>query len=342
MIFPIQIRNCKNLPKEVWHPSVVYCREGWSGHVWWMSETPYTPGFIPPYTDRWELPCIHYSDDGIRWHPIEVNPIDDLNEGDIKARNYLSDPHLVLHDGVMYCYYRKTILIDGKLEGNKTLLYRKKSVDGQYWSERELVVDLQDENDVVIWGEQIISPSVRWDENKCFFECWYVDGSGYAMDRGVRYSTSKDGLKWEKAVRCELPMDNDLPWHLDVQSYNGVYYMLCYSDNNALMLYTSVDGVNFQYQNTILHSMPNTFFSERIYRSCSVWDGQKYRIYFPGYDGKLSRIGLIETDDWSHYRMISVWWNFDYHIDIIKLRLSKWTKSNKRAIKTFVRSFIKK
>ena len=338
MQVPIRILNTKGLPKDVWHPSVVYMPEGWNGHRWWMSETPYSPRHIPPYTDRWELPCIHYSNDGLKWNPIKHNPIDDLTQEDIAQHNYLSDPHLVLKGGVIYCYYRHTFLKNRQLLGNKTILYRKHSADGENWSERELVADLRNEDDVAIWGEQIISQSILWNEKKQIWECWYVDGSGDKLDRGVRYVVSVDGVHWEKYKQCVVVIENDLPWHIDVQIYGGVYHMLCYTDNNKLALYTSDNGIDFVFKNVVLTPQPNTFYWERIYRSCSVFDGKKYRIYFSGYDGELGRIGVIETEDWKSYNMKSVWWNIDYYTELM---VCKW-KAFKRNVKQVIKQTLYK
>ena len=333
MILPVRILNSKGLPKDVWHPSVVYTPRRWNGHRWWMSESPYSPRHIAPYTDRWELPCIHYSDNGLTWKPVAGNPIDDITAEDIEQHNYLSDPHLVFKDGVLYCYYRYTLLENRQLRGNKTLLYRKSSTDRQHWSERELIADLRKKEDVAIWGEQIISQSVLWNEAKQMWECWYVDGSGDKIDRGIRYVTSKDGVHWEKYKQCVVSLENDLPWHVDVQIYAGIYHMLCYTDDNKLLLYTSGNGIDFEYRNVVLIPQPNTFYWERIYRACSVFDGRKYRIYFSGFDGELGRIGMLTTDDWKNYKNYSMWWNLDYYSEKIKSRMQYRKQTIKRSVK---------
>lgn len=333
MIAPICILNTEGLPKDVWHPSVVYIPQGWNGHRWWMSETPYSPRHIPPYTDRWELPCIHFSDDGLTWKPIVHNPIDNLSDEDIEQHNYLSDPHLVMKDGILFCYYRHTILENCQIQGNKTLLYRKSSKDGLHWSDREVIADLRTKEDMTIWGEQIISQSVLWNKSKQVWECWYVDGSGYKSDRGIKYVTSIDGVHWEKYMQCVILMDNNHPWHIDVQVYSGIYYILCYTDNNTLLLYTSNDGIDFVFKKGILTSQPNTFFEDKIYRSCSVCYGKKYRIYFSGYDGYCGYIGLLETKDWNNYKLNSVWWNIDYYCDVIERKMKSLKRAIKQAIK---------
>lgn len=336
MQVPIRILNTKGLPKDVWHPSVVYMPEGWNGYRWWMSESPYSPRHIAPYTDRWELPCIHYSDDGLTWKSIAGNPIDDITADDIEKHNYLSDPHLAMKDGVLYCYYRLSLLENRQRKGNKTLLYRKHSTDGQHWSEREVIADLRKEEDISLWGEQIISQSVLWNEKKQSWECWYIDGSGDKLDRGIRYVTSSDGVHWEKYHQCKVIVETDLPWHIDVQIYEGVYHMLCYTDNNQLLLFTSENGIDYEYRNVVLTPQPDTFYWERIYRSCSVFDGKKYRIYFSGFDDYFGRIGVVETKNWEDYRIKSVWWNMDYYAERL---ICKW-KSCKRSIRQAVKQLL--
>lgn len=115
MYTPVQIKNLSSLQPHPWHPSVVYIPEGWNGHKYWMAQTPFPPADVKPYRDRYELPCIHYSDDGIKWNPIISNPIEDLMPEEIEAHNYYSDPHLVLRDGVLECYYRYTMLQNKQL-----------------------------------------------------------------------------------------------------------------------------------------------------------------------------------------------------------------------------------
>ena len=49
-----------------YHPSVLFFPTGWCGHRYWMVETPYPIGG-KPYRDRWEIPLIHTSEDGLNW-----------------------------------------------------------------------------------------------------------------------------------------------------------------------------------------------------------------------------------------------------------------------------------
>ena len=287
-----------------WHPSVVYIADGWNGHRYWMAQTPFPPMEVLPYRDRYELPCIHYSDDGLNWQPIDGNPIVDLTQDEIDANNYYSDPHLVLKDGIMELYFRYTILTNRQLEGNKTCLLRCISSDGFNWSQPVVIADLRKQDDKAVWGEQIISQAVCWHGNQ--YRCWYVDKSSYHSDRKIRLSVSADGKTWNRNKLCMLDGPQIDPWHIDVQYYDGMYQMVVY-DMNKLSWYESEDGLHFRYVSEILQPSPHRydFFTDGLYRACSVKTDQEIRIYFSAKRKDRTYIGLLATQDRIHYRRIN-------------------------------------
>lgn len=283
-----------------WHPSVVFVADGWNGHTYWMAQTPFPPMDIEPYRDRYELPCIHYSDDGIHWKPINGNPIVDLSQEEIEAHNYYSDTHLVLKDGILELYFRYTILTNQQLVGNKTSLLRSVSYNGISWSTPQVVADLRREQDIQIWGEQIISEAVRWDGKQ--YQCWYVDKSSYLNNRHIRMTTSADGKQWTSNVLCSLEGQEIEPWHIDVQYYDGKYQMIVY-DMNKLVWYESEDGVQFNYVSDILSPSPKRydFYADGLYRACSIKTDKEIRVYFSAKRKDKSYIGLLVTKDRIHF-----------------------------------------
>lgn len=294
---PLQIKNLPECMPHPWHPSVIYTPEGWNGHRWWMAQTPFPPFDVEPYRDRYELPCIFFSDDGRRWQPIEGNPIDDIDAADIEAHNYLSDPHLVLRGGVMECYYRRSILTGRQLVGNTTQLLRKTSTDGLHWSEREVVADLREKSDNAIWGQQIISPAIHWDGQR--YRCWYVDRSGYLPNRQILMTTSIDGVAWKPYMVCQLDMPSDIdPWHIDVQYYDGGYQLLLY-DGWHLHWLDSNDGIGFRYVSKVLSPTQYfmDFYAVGLYRACSVKVGEEIWVYFSAKNAQRSSIGLLRSKD---------------------------------------------
>lgn len=303
MFTPLDIHNSPNCLPFPWHPSVIFIAEGWNGHTYWMAQTPFPPMEIAPYRDRYELPCIYYSDDGIHWKPINGNPIVDLSKEEIDAHNYYSDPHLVLKDGILELYFRYTILTNRQLVGNKTILLRSESTNGFVWSSPQVIADLRTEQDVNIWGEQIISPALRWDGNK--YQCWYVDKSSYLHDRHVRLTTSIDGKQWNQNILCSLEDRIIDPWHIDVQYYDGKYQMIVY-DMNKLVWYESEDGVHFNYVSDILSPSPKRydFYTDGLYRACSVKTNERIRVYFSAKRKDKTYIGLLATEDRIHFKPI--------------------------------------
>ena len=330
---PIYIPRVANMPNLFWHPSVVFKSDGFGGHKWWMAQTPFSPKEMQPYTDRYEMPCIHYSDDGLRWYNITNNPIDSLSKIDVEAHNYMSDPHLIYKDGKLECYYRKTFLSNKHLQGSKTLLLRKVSINGFDWSEAEVIADLSRKDDKTIWGNQIISQAIVWTGTK--YLCWYVDASYYVKKRGVRMCSSVDGKHWTPYVQCKLIGSENTPWHIDVQYYDGAYHLLCYTmDDSCVEHYLSADGVNYVYRTTIIRrsNSLSSFYRSGLYRSCFVKFDKGIRVYFSAFDGEHSYIGCLESQDGDNYRLIGHVRNLTYWCSLI-VYVAK--KIRKKIIKLF-------
>lgn len=300
---PLKIHNTPTCNPNPWHPSVIYCKESWNGHKFWMAQTPFPPYEISPYRDYYELPCIHYSDDGKEWFCIGNNPIEHLDETSVAAHNYYSDPHLIIKDGVMECFYRYTFLKAKKLEGNKTLLLRRTSIDGVHWSAREVLADLRLDDDIAHWGEQIISPAIIWDGTQ--YLCWYVDKSSYLQNRHINLCKSKDGILWSSYTQCNLDADID-PWHIDVQYFDDKYQLIVY-DMDSLYWLDSIDGINFSYTSKIMsptHYFMD-FYAEGLYRACSVKVGNKNYVYFSAKNAKRTSIGLLVSDNRKQFSSIN-------------------------------------
>lgn len=293
---PIDIEIPMSLPQHPWHPSVVYVPNGWNGHRCWMAQTPYPPFHVAPYKDRWELPCIHYSDDGLHWKSIEANPIDDLTEEQIASHGYHSDPHLVMKDGVLYCYYRLMENYD-----ELTTILRKHSVDGVHWSERD---EIKVESVRQKVESDIISPAIVWTGEK--WRMYYVDDTYTNTQRGIQVAESEDGIHFS-VVGSVWKRQEVKPWHIEVQLISKVYYLLVHDvDNNALWLYSSSDGLHFDNGKHILHASHklSDFWSHKLYRACVVKENENKHIYFSANDGMASYIGLIEENELGMFTIV--------------------------------------
>lgn len=303
---PIHIEHTTNCQPHPWHPSVVYFKNKWSGYHFWMVETPYPPFHIDPYVDRYELPCIHFSNDGLSWHSIDSNPIDDLTLDDIQQKNYYSDPHLVFKNGILECFYRFTILNQEDINERRTILYKKSSRDGGIWSPKEIVLDTLREDDVAKWGTEVVSPAIIWTGDK--YVCWYVDANGKSSNRNIRKIESVDGQVWEVSKICVIDGKTVVPWHIDVIYDNGCYRLIVYEMPGAcLSYYESLDGINFVHKCDVLKPSGRKydFYSRSLYRACIVPVNNMYHIYFSASTDTESSIGVLKTDDFQKYSLIN-------------------------------------
>lgn len=294
---PINIEIPKWLPQHPWHPSVVCEVEEWNGHRWWMVETPFPPFYVMPYKDRWELPCVHYSDDGKHWKSAGA-PIDDLTEEQIASHSYHSDPHLVMKDGVLHCYYRLMEDHDAK-----TTIIRKQSIDGVNWSEREIVII---DKDITknIYREEIISPAIVWTGKK--WRMYYVDDTFTNIERGIQMAESEDGVHFTH-VGSVWEQQEVKPWHIDVQLIDGIYYLLVHDvDHNTLTLFDSADGTRWNNGKALLKASGNLsdFWSHKLYRACVVKADEGKQMYFSCTDSMASYVGVMRQDEQGRWEVV--------------------------------------
>lgn len=294
--------QCPEGHNEPYHPSVLYFENRWAGHHYWMAQTPF-PLHPRNYRDSYENPWIYFSDDGIHFTPITDNPIDQLTSEQFTEKCWFSDPELVMKDGVLECFYRFSGYKDGEQYNQ---LYKKQSKDGIHWGERIVVVELNEQTKL-IWGDNIISQSILWDPQNGY-ECWYVDKSNWYQDRQLRYITSRDGISWNKSTICTLKGVETIPWHLHVDKDGDIYRMILFDiKRGCLDLYDSQDKHHFEFQKVILSPSRRVgdFYSNGLYRACWTKVQEHYNIYFSAYNLLETSIGLLQTTDWSEFKIIS-------------------------------------
>lgn len=265
------------------HPSVVYIENGLNGYKYWMVESPFPIGGLP-YSDRYENPCIHCSKDGVNWTtPIGlINPIDDITQSDINNKNYLSDPHLIYREDLkrLECWYRITYA----QEDNHTYILRKTSTDGVNWSNREVIYDC-----IKGTNEMIRSHGVIFEQNK--YKFLYT---GWSSE--VKYG-EWDGVSSWVFKNCTIS-DNQPIWHLDFgkNPIDNSYYMISYSSENGVKYYKSQNGTDWTFVKTLLVTGDNlTFWNTGLYRSCAVYDGLNWSLYFTATkNNKITSLGLMK------------------------------------------------
>ena len=295
-----------------YHPSVLYFQNGFGSYQYWMVQTPFPIGGLP-YRDRWECPCIYYSNDGIRWETSQkINPIDDLNLEEISHGDFFSDPHLVYRNDtkMLECWYRITrFKRDWKDEQFKypTYIVRKRSRDGFQWGDRELLIDLQGKDSL---DNMIRSPSVIWDTHNKVYRMWYVDTLPGLKNRKIISAESEDGIVWLNKRNIKMNQYID-PWHIDVNYINGKYHLINYTltGNKGINYYESYDGIEFKFIKVLLTPnvlLINSFYRAGLYRSCSVAAHDGIRVYFSASDGLKTHIGLMKGLNFETLKIISI------------------------------------
>lgn len=271
-----------------YHPAVIYAKEGWSKYKYWMAETPYSPE-TKPYRDKNECPSIHYSNDGINWEE-KHNPIDTLSCEDIKNLDYFSDPHLVMRNDTIECWYRITRRYKDFDNRKDVHLLRKKSTDGLNWTEREVLVSCAQDTSCI--GKMIVSPAIIYKDSSYYM--WYVNSEGDT--RGISFATSRNGKVWRGKTDCNIYGQEREPWHIDVAFIDGQYYLTIY-DYEDITIYRSRDKHNFHKIKTLLTpSKIGSYYGRGLYRACLIKDEQ-YKLYFSADDGFNTYIGLMAGDE---------------------------------------------
>lgn len=282
----IQTYDGSNQPT---HPKVLYFENGWAGHKYWLTYSPF-----PNNNDTYENPCIGYSEDGVSFISDGIsNPIEDTPVEDGVKVGYNSDPHLVVVDGVMECWWRTHF--QSGANANHEVIFRKTSADGVSWSEKEELFRVQDAS-----AGSCLSPAVIFEDG--IYKIWTV-----YKQQVMRYYESTTGKDWVH-IR-DINVDNpNYPaykiWHIDVISTGkGYEFVGCYhpTDNydDNRYIYYAVSADNITYSDRVLILTPGkagNFDATELYRPAILRLDNKVMIYYGCRNGWGNwRIGMIEA-----------------------------------------------
>lgn len=291
---PLRIKTFDGL-NSPFHPSVLYFADGWNGWKYWMVETPFSPK-CRPYVDRNECPSIHVSNDGKNWtEPTGLNnPLVNFGAEGEKNLDYYSDPHLVMRDGKMECWYRLTARHGDVDNRDKVSLRRIVSTDGVNWSDEEIISRLWENVDGKGLGKMVVSQALIYNPEEGY-TMWYVNSEDHQGERLVVMSTSIDGIIWTNAQECNFSKTVNA-WHIDVQiDLDGSLLMTVY-DKKGVSLWKSSDRINWEYIQTMLvpSNKVGSFYCNGLYRSCIVCQNKSYQLFFSAYDLDSTHVGLAE------------------------------------------------
>ena len=290
---PLSMRNYLGNTENV-HPKVLYIDNGFGGHKYWMAYTPY-----PHSIDRFENPCIAYSDDGLNWTNISNNPLDDP-----VGTGYNSDTHLVYRSDTdtLECWYRYY-----NTTTREKTIYRQTSTDGITWSEKESIKTFSASDDC-------LSPAIEW--NGTNYQIWCV-----SAHQEIEYYTvlPNDITNWTKVRTYNISFSDDglhvLPWHIDVINDSGNYIMLVMCRNGtqitnnkcSLFICTSTDNITYSTPYKVISG--SLGWDKYLYRSCIVKITNKYRIYYSAgsggtttiYNNAIWGIGIAESETLNNF-----------------------------------------
>lgn len=292
-----------------YHPSVLFFAEGWNGYRYWMAETPFAPVIRTTYRDRNECPSIHVSNDGIHWTEPEGlhNPLVNFGAEGERNLDYYSDPHLVMVGERMECWYRLTER-HGDMNNHSHISLRKiSSTDGVHWSLEILLNQLNENSPRKGLGISLFSPATIYEKGT--YTIWYVcPDSERQSTFCVMTAHSVDGFGWSDAKPCVLSDCRQNIWHLDVQHFDNVYWLVAYDRDSALTLYSSIDGLHFDFVRTLLtpSRVAGSFYCRGLYRACLVRTDSDYRLYFTAEETYKSHIGLMAGPSPRELKVVSV------------------------------------
>lgn len=286
---PLKIETFDGLDSP-YHPSVLYFENGWNGWKYWLAETPFSP-LCKPYRDRNECPSIHVSNDGVSWFSPSglVNPLVNLDDRGVNEYDYYSDPHLVFVEDRIECYFRLTERHGNKEDFSDVKIVRVYSTDGVQWSKMERCD----------CPNPIVSPAIVYQEGSGY-KMWYVDSESHLEQRNILFSTSSDGIHWNKPEICTLIGEKANPWHIDVQLINKRLYLTIYDFVNITLWGASNDSLTeFELKKLLLrpaNKKYGSFYSNGLYRACLVNTDSGVELFFSADDSKSTYIGRAIID----------------------------------------------
>ena len=238
------------------HPDIVYFNEGYKGHYFYMSFTPFPFG-----EDKFENPSILVSDNGVDFYE-EVHGINPIVSAPPYGHN--DDPDLLYNysNQTFHLYYLETMIPDSQ---NVVILT---SENGILWQRTAVIhYDLKNPDPF------ILSPAGIQIESE--FLLFFVNSS--IANQPIQYLRSEDGIAWNPdevyTIEYVLPQ-GFAPWHIDIFSDGNFYYLLVSANYPHTDLYIAVSSNLEQWtfrQEPILDHK-NTFLGpcDRIYRSSGV------------------------------------------------------------------------
>jgi len=232
-------------------------------------------------------------------HGIVV-PLGDSGEYDDK---YTDSPS-VINDGNVYKMW-----YDG-FDGSNIRIHYATSTDGIVWDKHGVVIDIDHTAEADVF--YVSKPCVIKDSG--IYKMWFNSFEDNVYR--VRYTTSKDGIVWDKnSVVIDFGDLIDIEEGYDIYRpsviYDGSIYKMWYDshyDKNIRIHYaTSPDGILWDKHGIVISLVDDDDYKNYIYHTenpCVIYDGKTYRMLYAGDDGGSHSIYYatsINGKIWTHH-----------------------------------------
>lgn len=234
---------------DILHPCIRYVHEGFCGHKWWLTASPYYN-----YDDSIENPILFYGDDNgdippLKWHFYDV--VEESPES-----GYNSDPNICIDNNELLVLWRKFQTPDVIGKGYNSALFVKKYTEsvksGSEFiigeTERFHYSDLSPILTVESGQYTLYTINFHFTDSiikRAFSFLLRKIGIGYYVHKtlGLNIYSGKSLSKIE--LTDTLPIDGeggaDNPWHFDIVKYGDDMFLLlyCRRQKNIYLAYNS-------------------------------------------------------------------------------------------------------
>jgi predicted GH43/DUF377 family glycosyl hydrolase len=162
-------------------------------------------------------------------------------------------------------------------------------------------------------GGYAIDPVVLYDASARLYRMWFT-AKQYGGPWSIYYAISSDGTTWFSYVNNPVLQGGSAAFESDGVVYagivyNGSQYKMLYEGvqngfANAVGLATSSDGIEWtkSSSNPVLSADPAGWDSVRVGVSEAVhFDGSTYSLYYAGWNGSSTQVGLATSVDAVHW-----------------------------------------
>lgn len=213
----------------------------------------------------------------------------------------LNRPCVVYKEGIYHMWYTGQYKA-GEADGTSHIFYAT-STDGLNFERQTLTPVMSSE---LPWEKRaIMNPDVMWDEENQEYKMWYSAGEQYEPN-AIGHATSKDGIHWIKYEQNPVFQANpENTWeqhksagcHVEkIDGWYVIFYIGYFDEDYAQIgIARSKDGVsNWERhpENPIIAPTPDGFDGEACYKPYTIFDGEKWMLWYNGRVGTMEQIGV--------------------------------------------------